>query len=62
MQMEDIFLKRFEQLNERQKEAVLTTDGPVMVVAGPGTGKTELLALRVAHIIREGLATPSSLL
>ncbi len=60
--MEDIFLKRFEKLNERQKKAVITTDGPVMVVAGPGTGKTELLALRVVHIIREGLAKPSSLL
>ncbi len=60
--MEDIFTERFAKLNERQKEAVLTTDGPVMVVAGPGTGKTELLALRAAHIMREGLATSQSIL
>lgn len=59
---EDIFRQRFEKLNKKQREAVETVEGPVMVIAGPGTGKTELLALRVAHILREGLATPSSVL
>ena len=38
-------------LNSAQKEAVDTIDGPVMVVAGPGTGKTQVLALRIANIL-----------
>lgn len=41
------------QLNPAQKKAVETIDGPVMVVAGPGTGKTQVLALRIAHILTE---------
>lgn len=48
--------KAFEQayvrLNAEQKEAVDTIDGPVMVVAGPGTGKTQTLALRIANILK----------
>jgi DNA helicase II / ATP-dependent DNA helicase PcrA len=47
--------KAFARLNERQKQAVETLLGPVMVVAGPGTGKTETLALRVAHLLRSDL-------
>lgn len=47
------FVKRYGVLNERQKEAVDTIDGPVMVIAGPGTGKTELLSVRVANILRK---------
>lgn len=60
--MEDTFLKRFNNLNDKQKLAVETTEGPVMVIAGPGTGKTELLALRVAHILKEGLSSPQGIL
>jgi DNA helicase-2/ATP-dependent DNA helicase PcrA len=41
------------ELNARQKQAVETIDGPVLVVAGPGTGKTQLLSLRVAQILKE---------
>ena len=41
---------RYSKLNERQKQAVNTIEGPVMVVAGPGTGKTELLSMRAANI------------
>lgn len=40
-----------EALNERQRQAVEAIEGPVMVIAGPGTGKTEILALRIANIL-----------
>jgi DNA helicase-2/ATP-dependent DNA helicase PcrA len=56
------FAKRFEQLNERQKEAVDTIEGPVMVVAGPGSGKTELLSLRAAKILEETQVLPQNIL
>ena len=49
---EALFLERYRQLNERQKEAVDTIYGPVMVIAGPGTGKTEVLSLRIANLLR----------
>ena len=42
------FTTEFARLNVRQREAVTHPDGPVLVVAGPGTGKTQLLAARVA--------------
>lgn len=47
------FAQEYEQLNERQQHAVDTIDGPVLVVAGPGTGKTQLLATRVANILQK---------
>lgn len=47
------FLKEFERLNKKQKEAVETIEGPVMVVAGPGTGKTQIIAMRIANILKE---------
>ena len=45
------FQKEFDKLNEKQKEAVSTVEGPVMVIAGPGTGKTQILSRRVANIL-----------
>lgn len=45
------FLKAFDALNDKQKQAVENIEGPVMVVAGPGTGKTQLLAIRVGYIL-----------
>ncbi len=48
----DTFKKAYEGLNKEQKEAVDAIDGPVMVIAGPGTGKTTLLTLRIANILR----------
>lgn len=47
-----LFQERYNELNEKQKEAVNTIYGPVMVIAGPGTGKTEVLAMRIANLLR----------
>mgnify|MGYP000859488823 CR=1 FL=1 len=58
----EVFNKRFASLNKAQKEAVATIDGPVMVIAGPGSGKTELLSLRIGNILREGSARASNIL
>src|SRR3989338_828610 len=56
------FEKRYSQLNPEQKKAVDTIEGPVMVVAGPGSGKTELLSLRVANILRKVDIRPGNIL
>src|SRR5512138_488184 len=42
-------------LNERQKEAVLHIDGPLMIVAGAGSGKTKVLTTRIAHLMANGV-------
>lgn len=49
-------------LNEAQKLAVTTIDGPVLVIAGPGTGKTQLLTTRIAHILSTTDTLPENIL
>jgi len=49
----DTFKDDYKKLNKAQKEAVEALDGPVMVVAGPGTGKTQILSLRIANILEK---------
>ncbi len=56
------FKTRYNKLNSAQKEAVDTIDGPLLVVAGPGTGKTELLSMRAANILRATDTLPENIL
>ena len=49
-------------LNNEQKEAVLNTEGPNLIVAGAGSGKTRVLTTRLAHIINENKAWPNQIL
>lgn len=56
------FTKAYKNLNPQQKKAVDTIEGPVMVIAGPGTGKTQILATRIAHILLTTDTNPSSIL
>ena len=51
-----------KNLNEAQKEAVLYLDGPLLIVAGAGSGKTKVLTSRIANIIKEKKAFPNQIL
>lgn len=56
------FAKEYQRLNVKQKQAVDTIEGPVMVIAGPGTGKTQVLTLRIANILQTTDANPQNIL
>jgi DNA helicase-2/ATP-dependent DNA helicase PcrA len=60
--MDQEFRPAYKQLNDAQKQAVDAIDGPVLVIAGPGTGKTQLLSVRVANILDKTDTDPSSIL
>jgi DNA helicase II / ATP-dependent DNA helicase PcrA len=60
--MEKEFQASYKKLNAAQKLAVDAIDGPVLVVAGPGTGKTQLLSLRVANILLKTDTDPANIL
>ena len=57
-----IFQNLYKNLNKAQKEAVDTLEGPVMVIAGPGTGKTSILTLRIANILKKTDVAPENIL
>lgn len=57
-----VFNRLYSNLNNAQKQAVDTIEGPVMVIAGPGTGKTTILTLRIANIIKQTDTEPDSIL
>ena len=59
---ESLFESAYKRLNPAQKEAVDTVEGPVMVIAGPGTGKTQILTLRIANILRKTDTKPENIL
>ena len=52
--------RALSKLNERQKEAAMTTDGPLLLLAGAGSGKTTVLVHRIANLIRYGSASDSN--
>lgn len=60
--LEKKFREEYERLNEQQRIAVDTIEGPVMVIAGPGTGKTQILASRIGKILLETDALPENIL
>ncbi len=56
------FLEEYQKLNKQQRIAVDTIEGPVMVIAGPGTGKTQILASRIGKILLDTDAQPENIL
>jgi DNA helicase-2/ATP-dependent DNA helicase PcrA len=60
--LQNKFLETYNQLNLAQQQAVNTIEGPVMVIAGPGTGKTQILAARIGKILLETDAQPENIL
>ena len=62
MPMQPTFESLYNNLNTAQKQAVDAIEGPVMVVAGPGTGKTSILTLRIANILKKTDTAPENIL
>lgn len=57
----DMYEQEYQKLNSQQKRAVDTVEGPVMVIAGPGTGKTQILSRRVANILTNYHTNPEEI-
>jgi DNA helicase-2/ATP-dependent DNA helicase PcrA len=60
--LQEQFSKVYANLNEQQRKAVDTIDGPVMVIAGPGTGKTQILSARIGKILLDTDTLPENIL
>lgn len=58
----DKYQESYNMLNDAQREAVDTIEGPLLVLAGPGTGKTQLLSMRAANILKKTDVDPSNIL
>ena len=59
---ETTFQQRLAELNPEQRMAVEALEGPVMVIAGPGTGKTQILGMRIANILQKTQCNPQNIL
>ncbi|MFT7644828.1 MAG: DNA helicase-2/ATP-dependent DNA helicase PcrA [Candidatus Paceibacteria bacterium] len=57
-----VFQAAYKSLNSAQRTAVDTIEGPVIVIAGPGTGKTQILTLRIANILKQTQMGPQNIL
>lgn len=57
-----ILKKEHETLNRAQQEAIAHTNGPLLIIAGPGSGKTFVLVLRALNILQQGMAEPGKIL
>ena len=62
MAVPQAILDEFRELNDAQKEAVAHTEGSLLVIAGPGSGKTLVLVVRALNILLQGLAEPREVL
>ncbi len=51
-----------DSLNEKQREAVINTDGPMLVLAGAGSGKTKVLTTKIAYLIEKKNVDPTNIL
>ena len=61
-QLKQQFKKALQKLNQAQREAVEHIEGPTLVIAGPGTGKTEILSLRIGNILTQTDSAPQNIL
>ena len=55
-------MQKTDKANENQKKAITETDGPVLIIAGPGTGKTYTIVKRIAHLVFEKNVAPSAIM
>ena len=62
MNLNQNFQRIYNQLNDEQRKAVDKIEGPVMVIAGPGTGKTQILSARIGKILLETDTLPENIL